>query len=268
MNICLAHVQGGEVSGSIDESARHCMTKLAHYHFPATARSAEFIVRMGEPEKNVFHVGCPSSDIARSMDLKLPPDVFNHGVGGATMDPSKPYALVVFHPVTTKFDMEGDETREVLEACAELKLPTLWLWPNIDAGSDKVSKEIRGFRERNHPEWLRLIKNFPPDVYLRVLANAAVAIGNSSSFVRDSGFLGTPVVLIGDRQAGREIAQNVTPTNCAKDDIVRIARTQLAHGKYAPSKLYGDGHVSQRIADHLRDVPLFAQKLLNYVNLP
>ena len=264
MNICLAHVQGGEVSGSIDESARHCMTKLAHYHFPATARSAEFIVRMGEVPETVFNVGCPSSDIALSLDLKLPDWIFNDGVGG-TIDPSKPYLLLVFHPVTTKFGAEGDETSEVLEACEALNQQVVWLWPNIDAGSDKVSGAIRRFREAHHPEWLRLIKNFPPDDYLRVLANASCALGNSSSFVRDSSFVGTPVVLIGDRQEGRETAENVVKVASVKDSIIEAARAQIKHGKYPISSLYGDGKVSQRIADRLVAVRLFAQKRLDYV---
>ncbi|HWA70556.1 MAG TPA: UDP-N-acetylglucosamine 2-epimerase [Rhizomicrobium sp.] len=263
MNICLAHAQGGEVSGSIDESARHCMTKLAHYHFPATARSAEYIVRMGELPETVFNVGCPSSDIAHSIDRTLPPDIFADGVGGE-VDLSKPYCLVVFHPVTTKFEQEGDETMEVLEACEALGQQVVWLWPNIDAGSDKVSAAIRRFREQRHPQWLRLMKNFPPDDYLRVLANAACALGNSSSFVRDSGFLGTPVVLIGDRQDGREFAHNVMPVASVKNEIVRAARSQLAHGRYSPADLYGDGKVSARIADRVATVPLFVQKRLGY----
>lgn len=265
MNICLAHVQGGEVSGSIDESARHCMTKLAHYHFPATARSADFIVRMGELPETVFKVGCPSSDIALTLDRRLRADIFEHGIGAA-IDHNKPYILVVFHPVTTKFGGESEATNELLEACEELGQQVIWLWPNIDAGSDKVSRVIRRFRELRNPQWLRLMKNFPPDDYLRILANASCAMGNSSSFVRDSSFLGTPVVLIGDRQESREFAENVIKVNCIKQDILQAARSQIQNGKYRPSGLYGDGQVSQRIAEHLATVTPFVQKRLGYVS--
>jgi len=140
----------------------------------------------------------------------------------------------------------------------------VWLWPNIDAGADKVSRAIRRFRESHHPSWLRLIKNYPPETYLRVLSHAACAVGNSSSFVRDSSFFGTPVVLIGDRQGGREIAENVLPVE-ASADLHGAIVSQLAHGRYPPSALYGDGHASGRIADHLASLTPFVQKRLAYI---
>lgn len=264
MNLCLAHIQGGEVSGSIDESARHCISKLAHFHFPATQRSAEFLVRMGELPETVFHVGCPSGDIAYSLDKRLPDGIFDDGLG-ATIDVSKPYMLVVFHPVTTHFGDGGEAVEEILRACDEVGQQVVWLWPNIDAGSDRVSAAIRRFRENHHPGWLRLVKNFPPDDYLRVLGNAACAIGNSSSFVRDSSFFGTPVVLVGDRQDSRECAENVLKAPCEKRAVVEAIRVQTRHGRYTPSQLYGDGNASGRIADHLACVIPYVQKRLGYV---
>lgn len=264
MNLCLAHIQGGEVSGSIDESARHCISKLAQFHFPSTQRSADFLVRMGELPDTVFHVGCPSGDIAHSLDKRLPIDIFDDGLG-APIDTSKPYMLVVFHPVTTHFGDAGESVEEVLLACEELGQQVVWLWPNIDAGSDRVSAAIRRFRENRHPGWLRLVKNFPPDDYLRVLGNATCAIGNSSSFVRDSSFFGTPVVLVGDRQDSRECAENVLKSPCERNSIVAAIRAQAVRGRYAPSQLYGDGNASRRIADHLATLKPYVQKRLGYV---
>ena len=264
MNICLAHVQGGEISGSIDESARHAISKLAHYHFPSTARSADFLVRMGELPETVFMVGCPSGDLALSLDCGLRKEVFDDGVG-AHIDPDKPYVLVVFHPVTTRFDSDGEPTEELLEACAQLDTRVLWLWPNIDAGADKVSRTIRRFRESRHPSWLRLMKNFPPEDYLRVLSNATCAVGNSSSFVRDASFFGTPVVLIGDRQEGRECAENVLHVDSGQKTILEAIQAQIRRGRYPPSRLYGDGGASKRIANHLASLKPFVQKRLGYV---
>jgi len=265
MNICIAHIQGGEVSGSIDESARHCISKLAQFHFPSTQRSADYLVRMGERSDTVFFVGCPSGDIAFGLDRTLPAEIFSRGIG-AHIDPSKPYLLVVFHPVTTEFGLEKDETLQLLHALEKFSIQTVWLWPNIDAGSDHVSKTLRSFRENRHVEWLRLIKNFPPEGYLRVLANAACAVGNSSSFVRDSSFFGTPVVLVGDRQQGREFAHNVLPALPVQDQIAEAVKKQLANGRYAPSDLYGSGHASPQIASQLAKVKPYIQKRLDYVS--
>jgi UDP-hydrolysing UDP-N-acetyl-D-glucosamine 2-epimerase len=264
MNICTAHIQGGEVSGSIDESARHCLTKLAQYHFPATKRAADYIERMGERKDTVFHVGCPGGDIALGLDKKLPRRVFERGIGGP-IDPAKPYMLVIVHPITTEFGMERDETERLIQAMAKLNHQTVWLWPNIDAGSDHVSSAIRTYREKHDANWLRLVKNYPPDVYLKVLANAACVVGNSSSFIRDSSFFGTPVVLVGDRQDGREVAENVVFVDYQADSIARAIRKQLDHGRYAPSQLYGDGKTSARIANTLATAPLYIQKRLDYI---
>ncbi len=269
MNICIAHVQGGEVSGSIDESIRHAITKFAHYHFPSTARSADYIVRMGESPETVFLVGCPSSDLAFAMldgGADLDAEVINATGSGAHIDPNRPYLLVVYHPVTTSFGRETAPVEEILHALDRLQLPTLWLWPNIDAGADHVSKVLRRFREERQPDWLRLVKNYGPEVYARILARAAVAVGNSSSFVRDSGFYGTPVVLVGDRQEGREYSENVTPVDPDRERLLDLIRSKLVKGRYAPSHLYGDGRVAGRIAEALARVPLYVQKKLDFIH--
>ena len=148
MNICIVHIQGGEVSGSIDESARHAITKMAHFHFPSTARAAEYLQRMGERPDSILGVGCPSSDIARQLDLELDPQVVNGTGSGAQIDLSKPFLLVMFHPTTTSYGGEQSQIEEVLTALGSVRLPTVMLWPNIDAGSDRISKSIRVFRDR------------------------------------------------------------------------------------------------------------------------
>lgn len=268
MNVCIAHIQGGEVSGSIDESARHAISKLAHYHFPSTQRSADYLVRMGEDPETILGVGCPSGDLARRLDWHLEADVINGRGHGTEIDPEAPYLLTVFHPTTTEFGGEQDQIHELLEALDRLARPTVLLWPNIDAGSDAISKAIRVFRTRRNPGWLRVATNFEPENYHRVLANAACAIGNSSSFVRDAGFFGTPVVLVGDRQFGRETAEHVVACAPMADIIFENVEKQLAHGRYDPATLYGDGYVSKRISDALVNLRPYVQKRLNYVSRP
>ena len=266
MNICIAHIQGGEVSGSIDESTRHAITKFAHFHFPSTRRSADYLVRMGEPPENILAVGCPSSDIARMLDRRLASEVVNQPGSGAWIDVEKPFLLVVFHPTTTEYGDERRQMEALLEAIERVGVQTVLLWPNIDAGADHISKAIRVFREQARPSWLRTVTNLKPEEYLAVLSRAACAVGNSSSFVRDAGYFGTPVVLVGNRQEGRETDSHVLPVRPVRDEIASAAELQLAAGRYAPSTLYGDGHVSERIAAALVRLQPYVQKRLHYVH--
>lgn len=266
MNLCIAHIQGGEVSGSIDESARHAITKFAHYHFPSTRRAAEYLVRMGEKPETILAVGCPSSDIAKRIDLDMDPMWVNGAGSGSKIDMERPFLLAVFHPTTTEYGGERRQMEELLEGLRRCAVQTVLLWPNIDAGSDHISKAIRVFRDRwEARRWLRTLVNLPPEIYLRVLARTACAVGNSSSFVRDAGYFGTPVVLVGSRQDGREWDEHVKRVHPVADEIERAVKEQLEHGRYEPSTLYGDGEVSGRIADALARLAPYAQKRLHYV---
>ena len=265
MNICIAHIQGGEVSGSIDESTRHAITKFAHFHFPSTRRSAEYLIRMGENPDTILAVGCPSSDIAQHLDRTLSSEIANSGGSGTWIDVTKPFLLVIFHPTTTEYGNERQQMEEILKALNILKTQTLLLWPNIDAGADHISKAIRVFRDGTKQKWLRTLTNLSPENYLKVLSNASCAIGNSSSFVRDASYFGTPVVLAGARQDGREIDEHVTPVALTAANIVTAVQSQLAHGRYLPSTLYGDGHVSERISEALARLVPYVQKRLHYI---
>lgn len=265
MNLPIAHIQGGEVSGSIDESARHAITKFAHLHFPSTERSAEFIRRMGERPDMVFNVGCPSGDYIRALDLSLPKNLFERiGVGGG-IDPDQPFLLVIYHPVTTRFGEARRQAEQLLEALHQLQTPTVWIWPNIDAGADDISKALRVYREHHNARWLHLVKNLDPVTFQKCLKVTACAIGNSSSFVRDSTFSGTPVVLVGDRQTGREHGDNLVSVPAETARIVEAVRAQLARGRHEPSLLYGDGRASERIVEQLKRFEPYPQKLLSYL---
>lgn len=265
MNLCTVHIQGGEVSGSIDESARHAISKFAHFHCPSTRRSADYLVKMGERPDTILAVGCPSSDIARTLDRAIASDVVNRRGSGRPLDLDKPFNLVVFHPTTTEYGGERAQMEQLLAALARVEMQTLLLWPNIDAGADHISKAIRVFRDNTKTAWLRTVTNLSPEDYLRVLAKASVAIGNSSSFVRDASYFGTPVVLVGRRQEGRETDEHVAPVEPTSSAIEAAIRAQVAHGHYAPSTLYGNGHVAPAIADSLARLVPYAQKRLHYV---
>ncbi len=265
MNIPIAHIQGGEVSGSIDESARHAISKFAHFHFPATERAAEYLYMMGEPRKNIFNVGCPVGDYILGLDNDLPKDVFHAG-SGAEIDVNEPFQLVIYHPTTTSFGGEVQQVEELLMALKEMQRQTVFLWPNIDAGSDNISKQLRIFREELSPDWLRFITNLNPVMFQKVLKRCAVAIGNSSSFVRDSTFSGTPVVLVGERQTGREVGPNTIIVPAEKQDIIDAVVQQNDNGRYTQGDLYGNGGSGEKIAKKLSNIDLFIQKRLDYIN--
>ncbi len=192
--------------------------------------------------------------------------IINGAGSGAWIDPGKPYLLVIYHPTTTTFGGEQRQMEALLESLASVAMPTILLWPNIDAGSDRISKTIRVFREKTAPTWLRTLINLEPENYLQVLAGAACAVGNSSSFVRDASFFGTPVVLVGDRQRGREIDEHVTPVPPVASEILDAIHLQLEHGRYASSTLYGDGWTSQAICEGLVRLTPYIQKRLHYIH--
>ncbi len=265
MNIPLAHIQGGEVTGSIDESVRHAVTKLAHLHFPATRLAAERIIKMGEEPGRVLLTGCPSIDAICGIDLSLPPNLFDRygGVGGSFSTKQK-YIVVLQHPVTTEYGSGLKQINETLKAVAKLRWPTVWLWPNIDAGSDDISKGLRVFRERERPDYIRFFKNLAVEDYARLIANCECLVGNSSSGIREGSFLGVPVVNIGSRQNGRERGGNVIDVGHYAKDILKQIRFQISHGKYPRNTLFGDGRAGRRIADYLATAPIsrFQKKLM------
>ena len=258
-NYCLIHIQGGEVTGSIDESARHAITKLAHYHFPSTKQARKNIVQMGERKETVFSYGCPSVDVVSKIRKYPAPSLLNEGVG-PELNFAKEYLLVLFHPVTTEYSSSEKQMEEVLSAIKELNMQTLLIWPNIDAGSDGVSQAIRRFREYNHSTQLHAYKNFEPEEYIPLLDSAVCAIGNSSSFIRDASFLGTPVVLVGTRQDGRERTKAVIKVVENKDKIIDAVKFQINHGRYEASNLYGTVGVSTRIVKQIKLLEKYKQK--------
>lgn len=265
MNIPVAHTQGGEITGSIDESVRHAVTKLSHLHFPATERAGETIIRMGEDPENVHVVGCPSLDLISEADLTLPENIFARYKGvGPDIDPAHSYLLVLQHPVTTEYGDGVKQVNQTLKAVTSLGMQVVWLWPNVDAGSDDVSKGLREFREKERPTNVHFYRNFSPEDYARVLNGASCIVGNSSSGLREGAFLGVPAVNIGSRQAGRERAANVVDVPYDAAHIEIAIRDQLSKGRYPRSHLYGDGGASDRIVEILATARPAIQKRLTY----
>ena len=265
MNIPLAHTQGGEVTGSIDESVRHAITKLAHIHFPASARAAENIIRMGEDPQRVTLTGCPAMDLLIDIDLSLSEGFFSDlGGVGPVIDQTKPYITVLQHPVTTEYGKGRKQIEATLNAVTQTGVQTVWLWPNVDAGSDDISKHLRVFREHNPLAPIRFFKNFTPENYARLIANCACLVGNSSSGIREGAFLGVPAVNIGSRQYRRECGPNVIHVSYDANQIASAISSQISHGRYEQSSIFGSGDAGCKIASVLACVKLNLKKTLAY----
>ena len=204
LNKFLVHIQGGELSGSIDESIRHAITKFSHLHLAATKESKQNIIQMGENPKNVFNVGCPSIDEISKINFNKKLNLMDKYYGGGTgnlVDLNKKYLVCLVHPDTKNYNDNQKLIENVLKVIVRTKLQCIFLWPNIDGGSNFISKKLRSFQQKLDKNLkINFYKNFENDDYYRLLKNCCCLVGNSSSGIRESSYLGVPVVNIGDRQ--------------------------------------------------------------------
>ena len=268
MNIPIAHTMGGEVSGTIDESIRHAVTKFSHIHFPASRDARERIIRLGEPEDTVHLVGCPRIDLVADVlsgeERTLDSHLFEGGVG-ADFKLDQPFLLMSQHPVTTEYGAGEGQITETLRAIDDVGLPAIVLWPNADAGSEQIAKGIRKWREHGKGANMHFFRNLPVDSYIWLLRRSACLVGNSSSGIREGAYIGTPVVNIGSRQSGRERGHNVMDVGPERGAIAAAIRSQIAHGAYSSDPTYGDGRAGARIADVLaRLKPISVQKQITF----
>lgn len=266
-NIPLIHLQGGEVTGSIDEKVRHANTKLADLHLVASEDAKIRVEKMGENPDMVFNTGCPSIDIAYDIlqDPKLDFDpIKKYGGVGENINWEKGYLVVMQHPVTTEYTSAREDVLKTLEAVYELDMPTFWFWPNVDAGSDGTSNGIRSFRERVKPKNIHFFKNMSPKDFLRLLMNSKCLVGNSSVGVRECSFLGVPTVNIGTRQHGRLRGNNVIDINYDKEAIKKAILNRINSEDISSETIYGDGESGKRIAEILAVTPLQFNKTILY----
>lgn len=266
MNIPVAHIHGGDSPrAGLDEYARHAITKFAHIHFPATRKSAERIIKMGEDEWRVHIVGSPALDTILSEAL-LSSEVLTERFG---LDLSQPLILLIQHPVTTQVDKAPKQMRETLEAIVELNHPTVLIYPNSDAGGRRMIEVIKEYE--GHP-FIKTFKSLPRKEYLSLAKIASVMVGNSSSGIIDAPSFGLPAVNIGIRQEGRERGNNVIDVGHNKQEIVKGIEKALTDKEFLREvkkcqSPYGDGKTSQRIADILSKMeitPELIQKKITY----
>lgn len=268
MNIPLAHIQGGEVTGNIDEKVRHAVTKLADLHLVASEDARVRVARMGERDDTIFVTGCPSIDLAAEVVRDRPRYRFNpfdrYGGVGDRFDIDKPFLVMMQHSLTTHFSRARQEVNETLRAVHDMKMPVFCFWPNPDSGTEGASEAIRSFRETVAPKNFAFFKNMEPHDFLSLLLDSACLVGNSSVGVRESSFLGVPVVNVGGRQVGRLRGPNVIDADGSRESTKAAIKRQLSHGHYPSADIYGTGDAGQRIAKILTSIPLKFEKRITY----
>lgn len=269
MNICLAHSMGGEVTGTIDESVRHAVTKMAHIHFAASSEARDRIIRLGEDPSSAHLVGCPRIDSVNEVIndarifLRLKDLVASQGVG-SPVDLDRPFIVFSLHPVTTEYDRNAEYIWESIRALQFIDIQIIVLWPNSDAGSSKVARELRKWRESGVSNNVRFFKNFPVDCYMALLSRTSCLVGNSSSGIREGAYIGTPVVNIGSRQNARARGINVIDVPPEKEAILSAVTRQIRVGRYESDPLYGDGRAAEKIVAILEKPLPSIQKVIRY----
>lgn len=253
MGIPIAHIQAGDKSGHIDDSARHAIGKFSHIHLASCQDSVDRLISMGEQEFRVFNVGAPQLDNIENYNFKSE----STEIDGQEIDLSKPYILMVQHPVMAEIDDASEQIKETIKACKKSNLQTFIIYPNSDLGYKQIVDEINNTNSSN----FTILKNVERDAYLKLLANCSVLVGNSSSGILEAPSFRVPVINIGNRQRGRPQAQNIINCEFESESIWSKIKFALEDIKYKESlqdviNLYGDGKSSKRICKILSSIEI------------
>ena len=267
-NIPLIHIQGGEVTGNIDEKVRHAVTKLADVHLVSTKRAKEYLIRMGECPDRVTVTGCPSCDLARYI-MENPNDIhhtfrkyFDEKTTGILMNHE--FVVVLYHATTLHND-DTEVVDNILKSIKKLGLYTLWLDPNRDPGADKVINETSRYLHEKENDAIIQISFLGNMDFLRIVRYSKGLVGNSSAGIRECSFMGIPALNIGDRQKMRERGSNVIDVSEKEEDIYE-GLVRLMDYKCRAEKIYGDGYAGERIALEIERCTLTFEKSLSYAD--
>ena len=258
LNIPIVHIHGGELSGTIDESVRHSISKMAHYHFTATNNSKDRLIKMGEIKGNIFVTGAPGLDEIRGTQL-IPKEVLLKQYG---IDRKKPFVLLLFHPVVQQTNDINEQIAIIMESLFFYNIQILALMPNADSGGKVISSILKGYQEQQK---IKTAVHLTRLNFLSLVSEAEVLVGNSSSGIIEAASLGTPVVNIGSRQNLRERSNNVVDVSIEKSKIISGLSKAMSLNKSLFKNVYGDGESSKRIVNLLKGLDL-NPKILDKVN--
>lgn len=270
MNILVAHTMGGEVTGTLDESVRHAISKLSHLHFVANKDSMRRVIKLGELPSRVYNVGCPRNDLLKNIlkkrNFKKEFEYLSQkGVGDLdTISQKDDYFVTLYHPVTTELEKNEQVILNIVNATAKFNIKNIIIWPNADGGSEQISKKLRTLRELGQIRNYKIYKNLPIEYYIPLIKHSKCLVGNSSSAIRDGAFIGVPAVNVGKRQNNRLKSKNVIQSSNEMEDIYKKIKIQYGK-KFKSSKLYGSGDSGKKIVEILKKLKKFStQKTITY----
>jgi len=249
LNIPVVHIHGGERSGTIDESVRHAITKLSHYHLVSTEGARDRLIRMGEKEESIFVTGAPGLDDIFTSERTSKEVLCKEFL----LDPERPVGIVIFHPVHQEQENAGAQMRAILDGIQHLGIQALVFKANTDAGGASINREIENSSDR---EGIKIIAHLERDKYLAWLSVADIMIGNSSSGIIEAASYGLPVLNVGSRQDLRERNANTQDVPVVESKITEVARELLSGGRLAGANIYGDGKAGERIAGLLASISI------------
>jgi UDP-N-acetylglucosamine 2-epimerase (hydrolysing) len=243
-NILVAHIEGGEVSGTIDELLRHSISKLCHIHFVSNAAAKKRLIQMGEMSENIFIIGSPDVDVMLSK--KLPDAEQMRKRYGIKF---KKYSVLLFHPVTTEISKIELYSENLARAITDSNLNYVVIYPNNDLGSSAILNHFKAFQDNDK------IKIFPSirfEYFLSLLKNASMIVGNSSAGIREAPYYGVPVVNIGTRQQNRALHKDIINTDYSYENILKSIR-KASEAKFKKEKLFGKGNSDKLFSGIISD---------------
>lgn len=261
MNIPLIHIQGGEVSGNIDEKIRHAITKLADIHFVCTKKARENVIRMGESPKRVYNTGCPSCDLAQeALDSTIPIETIFEKYN---IPYKEDYVIVLQHSNTDVLKETEQHIKETYDAVKSIPNQVLWVLNNADAGSDVIRSFLN--EKRNEKTNIVFCDGFTGEEFLVLLKHCKCIVGNSSVGVRECSYMGVPAINIGKRQNCRERGENLIDVE-HKSSMIKFAILNSDNLKGKKSNLYGCGNSGEQIAILLEAVELKRKGCLTFID--
>jgi len=252
-NFLVAHIEGGEVSGTIDESIRHSISKLAHVHFTANEDAKKRLIRMGEDKSNIYVIGSPDIDLMLSNNLpslelaKKHYEVFF----------DKQYALFTYHPVTTSLRNLFNNFQEVMSAVCASEKNYIMIYPNNDPGAEIIIEELEFHRNNSR---FRIFPTIRFEYFLTFLKNCEFIIGNSSAGIREAPIYSVPSINIGNRQKNRFLCETIINVHESKKEILD-AIDRVPQIKRVSSNHFGDGRSTEKFISILKKSTIWNTKL-------